>query len=99
MQKLVTAKEMREMDQRTIKEIGVAGLLLMENAGLGIVQVVEEMVAELNGNCVAIFCGKGNNGGDGMVVARHLHNHGIDVKVLLVGEKEQIKGDARTNFW
>lgn len=98
MRRLVTAKEMRAMDQQAIQKIGMQGLLLMENAGLGVVQVVEEQLRELKGNRVAIYCGKGNNGGDGMVAARHLFNKGIAVQVILIGEKEKVKGDGRINM-
>jgi hydroxyethylthiazole kinase-like uncharacterized protein yjeF len=98
MQRLVTAKEMQEMDGKTIQRIGVQSLLLMENAGLGVVQIVEERLGELKGNRVVIFCGKGNNGGDGMVAARHLFNKGIAVQVILIAQKEKVRGDARTNM-
>jgi hydroxyethylthiazole kinase-like uncharacterized protein yjeF len=98
MQKLVTSAEMREMDRRTIEDIRIPGLVLMENAGLGVVRCVEEILCPPAGKRVGIFCGKGNNGGDAMVAARHLHNRGFDVKVILIGEKEKIRGDALVNF-
>ena len=97
MHRLVTAQEMREIDRRTIEEVGVPSLLLMENAGLGIVRVVERTFKEKCRKSVAIFCGKGNNGGDGMVVARHLFNRGIPVDVYLVGQRHELKGDALIN--
>ncbi len=98
MQRLVTSDEMREMDKRTIEEIRIPGLILMENAGIGVVRCVEKILSPPDGKHVMIFCGKGNNGGDGMVVARHLHNKGMNAEVILIGEKEKIKGDALVNF-
>jgi NAD(P)H-hydrate epimerase len=98
MRRIVTAEEMRIIDQMTIQEIGVPGLLLMENAGLGVVDVVEDLLCETDGNRILILCGKGNNGGDGMVVARHLFNRGKEVHVFLIGEKNKLKGDALTNM-
>lgn len=98
MRRVVTAKEMREIDRRTIKDVGVPSLLLMENAGLGVVGIIKEMLGGDEEKRVIIFCGKGNNGGDGMVVARHLFNQGIRVNVYLFGEKGTLKGDALKNF-
>jgi hydroxyethylthiazole kinase-like uncharacterized protein yjeF len=96
--KVVTAKEMREMDRYTIKEVGVPGVVLMENAGAETAQVILDLLGEAENPLVHIFCGKGNNGGDGFVIARHLSNNGIDVAVLnLVAEKE-LKGDALINY-
>ncbi len=98
MRRLVTAEEMRAIDRCTIQELGVPGLLLMENAGLGVLRVVEQLLAQCNGKRVTILCGGGNNGGDGMVVARHLFNRGIPMNVYLVGKKASVKGDARVNM-
>lgn len=98
MNHLVTTSQMREIDRRTIEEVGIPGLLLMENAGLETVRVVKDLLNTLGGNRIQIFCGTGNNGGDGFVVARHLFNHGYDISIFLVGEKSRIKGDARVNL-
>jgi NAD(P)H-hydrate epimerase len=96
--KVVTAEEMGEMDRYTIKEVGVPGVVLMENAGAEIAQVIVDLLEDVESPLVHIFCGKGNNGGDGFVIARHLSNNGVDVAVLnLVAEKE-IKGDALINY-
>ena len=97
MQRIVTAQQMREIDRRTIEDVGIPSLLLMENAGLGVVNVVEKILAETCGRRVTILCGRGNNGGDGMVVARHLFNRGTQLDVYLVGQKEMLKGDALIN--
>lgn len=98
MHRIVTASEMREIDQRTIKEACMPGLLLMENAGLGLVQVIMDHLNEAKDARVIILCGKGNNGGDGMVVARHLYNRGVHVDVYLAGVSKNLKGDALLNF-
>lgn len=98
MQMIVTAKQMSEMDRAAIEDVGIPGLILMENAGRGIVEVARSMLERVKGKTVKIFCGPGNNGGDGFVVARHLLNMGAQVDVLLVGKKENIRGDAHTNM-
>ncbi|MFC1562457.1 NAD(P)H-hydrate dehydratase [candidate division KSB1 bacterium] len=98
MEKVVTAKEMRNIDKRAITEIGIPGVVLMERAGLKVAEVVFNFLEEINGNRVVIFCGKGNNGGDGYVAARELFNKGFDVNVYIFGEKLKIKGDALTNL-
>jgi len=95
---VVTAAEMAEMDRYSIEVLGIPGIVLMENAGLDCVVAAEDLLGDPKGKRVVFFCGKGNNGGDGYVVARHLHNHGAQVEVYLVGEKAQVRGDARTNL-
>ncbi len=96
--RVVTAEEMQQLDQSTIKEIGIPGLVLMENAGLQVVGVVKDILKDVRGKTVTVFAGKGNNGGDGFVVARHLLNMGADVRVLLFGDVKEIKGDAKVNL-
>lgn len=96
--RLVTAQEMREIDRRAIEEFGIPGLLLMENAGRSVAQAVIEKLRKVAGKKVVILCGKGNNGGDGLVAARHLFQHGAAVKVFLACEPEDITGDARVNY-
>jgi len=96
MDKIATVEQMRGLDRRTIGENGVAGLVLMENAGRGACAVIQEHFPELRR--AAVFAGKGNNGGDGLVIARHLQNAGVEVMVLLLAGKDEIKGDARTNL-
>ena len=99
MNRLVTTSQMREIDRKTIEEVGIPGLLLMENAGLGVVRIVEALLSTGGGKRIHIFCGTGNNGGDGFVVARHLFNHGFDVSLFLVGDKNRVRGDAQVNIW
>ncbi|MBI4664811.1 MAG: NAD(P)H-hydrate dehydratase [Nitrospinae bacterium] len=96
--KVVTAAQMRDIDRRTIEEMGIPGVVLMENAGIAVVNAIREKIPDLRKTRVNIFCGKGNNGGDGFVVARHLFNLGAEPTVFLVAEKEEIKGDARINL-
>lgn len=96
--KVVTAEEMREKDRFTIEEIGVPGVILMENAGQAAFRVIRQKLNDVVDPLVYIFCGKGNNGGDGFVVARHLWNEGVYVRVFCVVEEDQIAGDARINY-
>lgn len=98
MQRIVTAAEMAKMDQKTIKEIGIPGVVLMEIAGRGITDEIKSFLGEVNGKSILIFCGKGNNGGDGYVITRNLYNAGAKVKVFLAGTTEEVKGDALINL-
>src|SRR5574341_1472128 len=96
--KVVTATEMQELDRRASAEYGIPSLLLMENAGT---ETVREMLAafpDLPRMRVAIVCGRGNNGGDGFVIARHLLNRGTSVETFLLARREEVKGDARVNL-
>ncbi len=96
--KIVSAHEMRQMDQHTIHTLGIPGVVLMENAGRGVYLVIEKILEELYQPSVHIFCGKGNNGGDGYVIARYLWEQGVDLHVWVVGEEKDVKGDAKINF-
>jgi NAD(P)H-hydrate epimerase len=89
---------MREADRRTIDEIGISSLVLMENAGRQAVAAMESMYSDLLERQVAVLCGRGNNGGDGFVVARTLAQRGVDVSVFLIGRVADVRGDARTNL-
>ena len=95
--KLVTASMMRELDRRAIQEIGIPSLVLMENAGRTTYQILRREFPGLQGE-VAVVAGRGNNGGDGFVVARYLANAGIPVAVFLLGPREKVSGDARVNL-
>ncbi|MEE9258432.1 MAG: NAD(P)H-hydrate dehydratase [Nitrospinaceae bacterium] len=97
MQKIATASEMQAIDRRAIEEYGVPGAVLMENAGLGIFTALEETFSRLREKSVVVFSGKGNNGGDGFVVARHLFNLGAQVQALLLGKRSGLKDDALLN--
>jgi len=94
--RITTAEEMRNIDRATTERFGVPSLTLMENAGSAIARVILQRYSEANR--VAVICGKGNNGGDGFVVARKLHRAGRVVEVLLLGSRTELKGDALTMF-
>jgi len=96
--KVLTSKEMREIDRKTIEEIGIPGPVLMENAGIRITGAILKRFPRLTEENVVIVAGKGNNGGDGFVVARHLFNLGARPNVLLLASKQELKGDAALNL-
>ena len=96
--RILNAAQMREADRRTIEEIGIPSLVLMENAGRQVVAAIEAVHNDLADRKVAVLCGRGNNGGDGFVVARTLVQRGIDVSVFLIGRVGDVRGDARTNL-
>src|SRR5258708_35159944 len=87
--------EVREVDRRAIDEFGMSGLVLMENAGRGCVDVLCQLGCR---GPVVVVCGKGNNAGDGFVIARHLDARGYDVRVLLAEDAAAFQGDAAANF-
>jgi NAD(P)H-hydrate epimerase len=89
--KSLTRAEVREIDRRAIEEYGLPGIVLMENAGRGAAELLHALAP---GAAVAIVCGRGNNAGDGFVIARHLENLGHDVRLLLAGEPAELRGDA-----
>lgn len=97
--KVLTAAQMRAVDARTI-ELGIPGIVLMENAGHRVVEFLQEKFAPLSSQRVVILCGKGNNGGDGFVVARQLHTRlrPKSLQVVLAGQPEDLKGEAAENF-
>jgi len=96
--RVVTAAEMAEMDRTTIEDYGIPGVVLMENAGRHVVEAMLDMLGQVRGKTVVVIAGKGNNGGDGFVVARHLKNMGAEVFVHLLADQSQISGDARVNL-
>src|SRR4051812_8829789 len=91
----LTRAQVRDIDRRASEEFGVPGIVLMENAGRGCADVLQLLGCT---GTVAIVCGKGNNAGDGFVIARHLDLHGVAVKLLLLGAAEELRGDAATNY-
>src|SRR5437870_13788191 len=96
--RVLNSTQMRDADRRTIQEIGIPSLVLMENAGRQAVAAMEAMYSDLMERQVAVLCGRGNNGGDGFVVARTLTQRGVDVSVFLMGRVADVRGDARTNL-
>src|SRR6266705_3524555 len=96
--RVLNSAQMREADRRTIDEIGIPSLVLMENAGRQVVAAMESMYSDLLERRIAVLCGRGHNGGDGFVVARTLVQRGADVSVFLLGRVTDVRGDARTNL-
>lgn len=96
--KILTSREMREIDRTAIEDLGIPGIVLMENAGLQVVRVLREFFPDPERLRIVVVAGKGNNGGDGFVVARHLHLDGARPEVLLLASKDEVKGDAATNL-
>jgi len=89
-----TAAEMRALDARAIRDLGIPGPRLMESAGSGAAALIARWLAPIRGRSVVVVCGKGNNGGDGFVVARRLRAGGAAVRVFLVGRRAEVRGDA-----
>jgi len=85
----LTAAQMRETDRRCIEELGIPGVVLMNNAGAAVFR-------EIDRGPIGVVCGKGNNGGDGFVVARLALLAGFETRVVLVADPEEIRGDAGT---
>src|SRR4249919_2168186 len=96
--RVLNTEQMRDADRRTIEEIGIPSIVLMENAGRQAVAAMEAAYDDLATSQVGVLCGRGNNGGDGFVVARTLVQRGIDVGVFLLGRVSEISGDARINL-
>ena len=96
--KILTAAQMQAVDRRTIDEIGIPGAVLMENAGRGVAEEIMRRFAGTDSPRALILAGKGNNGGDGYVVARHLLSRGWAVQTLVLAERSAIKGDAAVNL-
>src|ERR671934_887825 len=96
--RVLNSAQMRDADRRTIEEIGIPSLVLMENAGRQAVAAMEAVYSDLLDRRVAVLCGRGNNGGDGFVIARTLVQRGADVSVFLIGPVTDVRGDARVNL-
>ena len=96
--RILNREQMREADRRTIEEVGIPSIVLMENAGRQVVSAMDAAFDDLASRRIAVLAGRGNNGGDGFVVARTLLEREIDVAVYLIGEAAGVKGDARVNL-
>lgn len=96
--KILTAAEMREVDRLTTERHGVPSLTLMENAGRSVAEFIRDRFAPLERCRIVVLCGKGNNGGDGFVVARYLREMGASVSAFLFAGPDEIRGDAATNL-
>ncbi|MCS7229301.1 MAG: NAD(P)H-hydrate dehydratase [Candidatus Kryptonium sp.] len=95
---VASTEEMRKCDSYAIDQLGIPGLLLMENASQGVVNSILMKYGGVAGKKVFVFCGSGNNGGDGLAVARKLFGMKADVYVFLLSEPEKLRGDAKTNY-
>lgn len=93
----VSTDEMKRLDRRAAEKFGISTLILMENAGRGIADLAEKIVKNRRGR-ILIVCGKGNNGGDGFVAARHLFNRGHSINVVLLAKPNELSGDAEVNY-
>ncbi len=96
--KSLSRRQVREFDRLAIEQWGVPGVVLMENAGRGATDAIEDFLGGVSNKNIAVMSGVGNNGGDGFVVARHLHLRGADVKVFVVGDPAKMATDAASNF-
>jgi NAD(P)H-hydrate epimerase len=90
----LTREQARLLDRRAMAEYGVPGVVLMENAGRGMAELLLSLGVS---GLVVVACGKGNNGGDGFVIARHLDNAGVNVRALLFADAAELAGDAAVN--
>lgn len=93
---LYNTSQIRNLDSFAIKRLNVPGMVLMENAAIGIYQSIMDKVNNITS--VGFVCGKGNNGGDGYAVARHFSNAGYDVKVITLGQESELSEDCKINF-
>ena len=92
----LTREQVRRIDRLAIERYGIAGIVLMENAGLNAAATIRETYGPIRK--AFIFCGTGNNGGDGCVIARHLHNKGWSVRLMLAGETSRMTPDTKANY-
>jgi len=96
--RILTAAEMREVDRLTTRNHGVPSLTLMENAGKSVAEFIRDRFPDFKRRPIVVLCGKGNNGGDGFVVARHLRKMGASISVFLIGDPREVKGDAAADL-
>ena len=94
----VNAETMRSIDKYCIEVLGISGMILMENAAIKIFTEVKNELVKNNGQYISIFCGVGNNGGDGLAVARHLYLSGYTVNIFILGKLEKASNDFKENF-
>jgi hydroxyethylthiazole kinase-like uncharacterized protein yjeF len=96
--KIVTAQQIKNIDRRAIRGFGIPGMVLMENAAAAVMTAMEKFFDGLDGVRVGILCGKGNNGGDGLALARRLRIRGVPVRVALLASFDAMKGEAQVNL-
>ena len=95
---VLSREQVRAFDNWAINTLGIPGVVLMENAGRSCAELIKDKLAGVTQPKFCIFCGTGNNGGDGYVIARHLLNSGFKVTVVICGDPTKIKGDAKINL-
>ena len=95
---LMTKDQVRAVDSWAINTLGIPGVVLMENAGRSCAELIKDKLKDVAHPKVCIFCGTGNNGGDGYVIARHLLNSSFEVVVVICGDRSKVKGDAKINL-
>ena len=95
---VVSVQRMKEIDELATRRYAIPSLLLMEQAGRSVVEEIETRYGSLAGSSLLIAAGKGNNGGDGFVAARHALHRGARVTLLVVGDESDLRGDAKVNF-
>ena len=96
--RVLNAEQIREADRCTIDDLGVPSTVLMENAGRQVVAAMRAVYGDIDQRCISVLCGCGNNGGDGLVVARVLWQQGVQVQVFLSGDEEGLSPDSRINL-
>jgi len=97
--KVLSNEQMRQIDEHTISHLNVPGTILMENAGRHSYEYISEFYITHNlDGAIILFCGKGNNGCDGYVIARHLFNNGYNTHIYAIGDPQELKGDAKINY-
>ncbi len=98
MMRFVTASEMQQIDEKAIRDYGIPSLILMENAGRACAEEARRFILSAPNSQIAIFTGKGNNGGDGFVAARHFYNYNLNPVIFYFQKPSQMKPDPLTNF-
>lgn len=96
--KVVTAAQMVRIEQEAINNYGIPSILLMENAALAVLEAISEILGTVKGKRITVLAGKGNNGGDGLALARHLVNRGAEVQLFLCAQEDMLKNDSLTNY-
>jgi NAD(P)H-hydrate epimerase len=95
---VMTRDQVRAFDAWAINKLGIPGVVLMENAGRSCAELIKDKLKDIANPKVCVFCGTGNNGGDGYVIARHLINSGFKVAVVVCGDRSKVNGDAKINL-
>ncbi len=95
---VLTCAQTRRLDALAVEAFGIPSIVLMENAARALAAVARSMMRDADTRRAVIFAGPGNNGGDGLAAARHLHNAGCDVRICLAADLDRVKGDAATNL-